>query len=140
MARPAKNTVDYFTHECIRDKERSIIENEFGHEGYVFYFKLQELLGRSQGHHIKCSTPADWKYFCYEVSIDKDKAIKIINLMLDLELLDRFFWEEHQIIWWPRFLALLAPVYKKRQRALPGPKVSIEKIENDLGEEVETWN
>ena len=45
MARPAKLTVDYFPHIINQGKTIFIIENNYGNDGYAFWFKLLELLG-----------------------------------------------------------------------------------------------
>ena len=44
MARPLKQTVDYFPHYVNHGKTLLIIENEYGNTGYAFWFKVIELL------------------------------------------------------------------------------------------------
>ena len=45
MARPRKQTVDYFPHYCKCGRTIFILENRFGNDGYAFWFKLLEILG-----------------------------------------------------------------------------------------------
>ena len=45
MARPKKQTVDYFPHIIKQGKTMTILENRFGNDGYAFWFKLLEILG-----------------------------------------------------------------------------------------------
>ena len=47
MARPKKNTVDYFPHDCYWSKELEIFVNKHGNDGYAFYYRLFEQLGVS---------------------------------------------------------------------------------------------
>ena len=121
MARPQKNTVDYFPHDCIRNKNLEIICYEFETEGYAFYYKLFELLGTSEGHFIVCKTKTDWKYLCVQLDFEESKAKEIIALMVDLGVLDAEYWKEYQIIWSPQFCELLEPIYDKRNRRILSP-------------------
>lgn len=45
MARPKKQTVDYFPHFVKGGRTIFILENKFGNDGYAFWFKLLEILG-----------------------------------------------------------------------------------------------
>jgi hypothetical protein len=49
MARPTKQTVDYFPHDCHHGQTIYILEKRFGNDGYAFWFNLLELLGSSEG-------------------------------------------------------------------------------------------
>ena len=63
MGRPRKQTVDYFPHFVSTDsRTKFILEQSWGNDGYAFWFKLLELLGRSEGHYYDCSQPADKMY------------------------------------------------------------------------------
>ena len=124
MARPKKNTIDYFPHDCVADKTVKIINAHFGNEGYAFYYKLFELLGRSENHFLHCGTEIDWQYLCTELSVESDKAERIIEFMVDLEIMNRSFWEEHKIIWSPAFCRMTETVYQKWKRPVPEPTVA----------------
>lgn len=54
MARPKKQTVDYFPHFVKGGRTIFILENKFGNDGYAFWFKLLEILGESEGWKIQC--------------------------------------------------------------------------------------
>ena len=50
MARPNKQTVDYFPHYCKHGKSLMILERQYGNDGYAGWFKLLEVLGSEPGH------------------------------------------------------------------------------------------
>ena len=58
MARPIKHTVDYFSHDAdaSEGKTLTILENNFGLEGYAAWFKLLERLSKAENHVMKCRT------------------------------------------------------------------------------------
>ena len=54
MARTQQDTVQYFPHDTgASDGDTlTILEANFGNDGYAFWFKLLEKLGRAPGHSI----------------------------------------------------------------------------------------
>ena len=99
MARPKKNTVDYFPHDCYKTKELGILIDIYGNDGYAFYYRLFELLGSTPEHLYKCKSSKDRMYLYKETGVDEDKATKIIEALLELEIIDRASWESEQMIW-----------------------------------------
>lgn len=55
MARPTKETVDYFPHFVKCGRTIFILESKYGNDGYAFWFKLLEILGDTEGHYYDCS-------------------------------------------------------------------------------------
>ena len=119
MARPKKNTVDYFPHDCHKSKELGILIDLHGNDGYAFYYRLFELLGRTPEHLYKYKTPTDRMYLCKETGIEEDKATEIMQTLLELEIIDRDTWESEQMIWSQLFVNSIADVYDKRKTDLP---------------------
>ena len=62
MARPKKQTIDYFPHSCTHGKTMFIIEQKYGNDGYAFWFKLLELLGDTAGHYIDLNDEATQEF------------------------------------------------------------------------------
>ena len=62
MARPKKQTVDYFPHIANSGKTIFILENQFGNDGYAFWFKTLELLATTDGHVIDTGNPSEWEF------------------------------------------------------------------------------
>ena len=100
MGRPRKQTVDYFPHFVSTDsRTRFILEDGWGNDGYAFWFKLLELLCRSEGHYYDCSETANEKYLVALMKMEQENISKIIETLVDLGNIDKELWEEHKIIW-----------------------------------------
>ena len=119
MARPKKNIVDYFSHDCFQEKPLHIIDKMYGNDGYAFYFKLRELLGRTNNHAYDCTEFGAEEYLLVETGLSKDAYEKIMETLFDLGELDKELYENHGIIWWQSFVDLLEDVYSRRKNNIP---------------------
>ena len=114
MSRPRKNIIDYFPHDCNQDMILDIIVGQYGNDGYVFFYRLRELLGRTDGHTYKCETQLELNYLLTQTVNDGEKVKAIINLLCELGAIDKGIWDNEQRIWWQSFVDLLDDVYDKR--------------------------
>lgn len=120
MGRPRKQTVDYFPHFVSTDsKTKFILEQSWGNDGYAFWFKLLELLGRSEGHYFDCSGMANEKYLTALMKIDSDTINEILDTLADLGNIDRELWTEKKVIWCQSLVNNLQDVYSKRTVSIP---------------------
>lgn len=120
MGRPRKQTVDYFPHFVSTDsKTKFILEQTWGNDGYAFWFKLLELLGRSDGHCYDCSDVASTKYLSALTRTSDSTTEEILNTLADLGNIDRELWKEHRLIWCQSFVDNLQDVYSKRTAVIP---------------------
>lgn len=120
MGRPRKQTVDYFPHFTSSDsKTKFILEQNWGNDGYAFWFKLLELLGRSDGHCYDCSKAADSKYLAALTRIDEATVKEILDTLADLGNIDPELWTERKVIWCQNFVDNLQDVYSKRTAVIP---------------------
>lgn len=120
MGRPRKQTVDYFPHFVSTDsRTKFILEQSWGNDGYAFWFKLLELLGRSEGHYYDCSATANEKYLVALMKLDKDTISEILEVLADLGNIDKELWEERRIIWCQSLVDNLQDVYSKRTVSAP---------------------
>lgn len=120
MGRPKKQTVDYFPHFVSTDsRTRFILEDSWGNDGYAFWFKLLELLCRSEGHYYDCSEPANEKYLVALMKIEQESIDKIIETLIILGNIDKELWEKNRIIWCQGLVDNLQDVYSKRTVAVP---------------------
>lgn len=130
MARPIKNTVEYFPHFVKSGRTVFILESRYGNDGYAFWYKLLEILGESEGHRYDCSEPSSWEYLVSKARITAEQAEEIIALLIGLGKIDRGLWEEHRVIWVENFVRNLEGVYKMRHVIRPSkPEFSSEKPE-----------
>jgi len=114
MARPVKNTVDYFPHVCKHNKTMFIIESHFGNDGYAFWFKLLECLGASENHYINCNVGEVWEYLQAKAKLDEEICIKILDKLAKLDAIDAELWQS-KIIYSDNFVKNIADAYEKRK-------------------------
>lgn len=115
MARPEKNTVDYFPHYVNSGKTLFTVEQRFGNDGYAFLFKILEILGKSENHFIDCRNPADFEYLISITKLNKEKAEEIMELLTLLGTFDADLWK-YRIIYSENFVKNLQGVYERRKR------------------------
>ena len=118
MARPKKNTVDYFPHDCHWSKELEIFVNKHGNEGYAFYYRLLELLGVTPNHKYDCSKQIDYQYLVSKTEVTEEKLEAFIECLISIGVIDKELWKEGKI-WIQSFVDSVAEVYKSRTSELP---------------------
>jgi len=119
MARPRKQTVDYFPHSCVHKKTMFILEKRYGNNGYAFWFKLLEMLGSAEGHYLKFESEADWEFLMAKTSLDKKKCVKILNLLSLLGSIDLKLWDNGRMVWSDKFMENIKDVYRNRVEEIP---------------------
>lgn len=119
MARPIKETVDYFPHFVKGGRTVFILESKFGNDGYAFLFKLLEVLGENNGHYYDCTIPSNWAYLLAKTHCSEESVTTIIETLVELGKLDRQLWEERRILWYQGFVDNIASVYKMRHIEAP---------------------
>ena len=118
MARPNKNTVDYFPHDCHQKKELEIFINKHGNEGYAFYYRLFELLGVTPDHQYDCSKSIDYHYLLTKTGVKEDIFEQLMITLVDLDIVEKELWKS-KVIWVQSFVDSIAVVYAKRTADLP---------------------
>lgn len=120
MGRSPKKGVDYFSHDVTAAGSPSMftVQEEFGNDGYAFWFKLLEHLGTKETLSMDCNDAADWRFFIAKAKVTKEKAEIILDLLAEIGSIDADLWKQ-KIIWSENFAARLADVYKKRGTETP---------------------
>lgn len=119
MGRPRKQTVEYFPHFVDSSRTKEILQDKWGNDGYAIWFKILELLGRSDGHYYDCTKVMDMDYLISLMKAPEDTVIEIINTLADMEKIDKELWEKRKIIWCQQFVDNLQDVYSKRTVSKP---------------------
>lgn len=120
MARPQKQTVDYFPHfaSASEGKTMFILQSRFGNDGYACWFKLLEILASSEGHSFNYTKPSDWQFLLAKMGVSADRLAEILGTLADLDAVDRQLYG-HKIIWVEKFVDNLSDLYKRRKVDLP---------------------
>lgn len=124
MARPQKQTVDYFPHMVGDSKTRFVLESKYGNDGYAFWFKLLEILCKSNGHFYDCNGVAEWEYLVAFTKVAERVANAILDKLSEMGNIDRELWE-CGVIWCQSLVDNIADAYKKRTISVP-KKPSVE--------------
>lgn len=119
MGRPRKQTVEFFPHFVASDKTKDILHDKWGNDGYAVWYKLLELLGRSEGHCYNCSKIIDKDYLVSLMKAPEETVMGIINTLVEIEKIDKELWEKKKIIWCQDFVDSLQDVYFKRTVSIP---------------------
>ena len=128
MARPKKQTIDYFPHQVGNGKTKLILQNEFGNDGYAFWFQLLELLCVSDNQVYGYNNPASWRLLLAETHVTEDNAIKILQLLADLGAIDSEL-HKNKVIWSQNLIDNLELVYRRRATGIPERPVIADKNE-----------
>ena len=118
MARPKKETVDYFPHFVTSGKTLFILESNFGNDGYAFWFKLLELLGQTKKHYYDCNNTPAWRFLLAKTRVSEVSATEMLNILAELDAIDKELWK-NRIIWSQNFVNNIEDSYKKRKAAVP---------------------
>lgn len=117
MSRQATATVEYFPH-IVDAKIMYVLESKFGNDGYAAWFKIQELIGSTDGHYIDCRNIAAWEYLTAKCMVDEEKLLRIIQTLANVGAIDGELWG-NKVIFCQEFINNVADVYKRRKINIP---------------------
>ncbi len=138
MARPRKQTVDYFPHYCQHKKTMFILEQRYGNDGYAFWFKLLELLGETKGHYLDLNDSIMSEFLQAKTHLDEGFCNEILELLAKVDAIDAELWSKG-VVWSQNFVDGIEPVYRNRRMSVPQkPSFYIDKPEADVVSTVET--
>lgn len=121
MARPHKQTVDYFPHDtdACEGKTLTIIQSKYGNDGYAFWFKLLQLLGKAPGHYYDFNNPADWEFLLAKThQKDTEKVKGILKTLVMLGAIDDELYS-YGVIWCQKFVDRIADAYNRTVDGVP---------------------
>lgn len=85
MARPQKNNLDYFSHDCDMRNDIKIkaLRRKFGHKGYSLYVMMLEHLGKCD---YLCYewTPLNIELLTPDFDVDSEELVEFINYATDV--------------------------------------------------------
>ena len=119
MARPKKQTVDYFPHTCNHKKTMYILEQRYGNNGYAFWFKLLETLTETDGHCLDLNDETAWEFLQAKTHLSDSSCTEILNLLGKLQAIDNELWENKRMVWCQNFVDGISDVYKNRRVSTP---------------------
>lgn len=120
MARPQKHTVDYFSHDADASEGRTItiLENNFGVEGYAAWFKLLERLSKAENHVLTCRNTEDTEFLAAKLNLKPEKTKEFLSKLAELDAIDADLFK-NGVVWCQHFVDRLKDVYTNRRQPLP---------------------
>ena len=120
MARTSKDTVSYFPHEANASSgdTLTVLQSQYGNNGYAFWFKLLEKLASTEGHCLDLRNPIKWQIFIAKMGIDEITTVEILKLLVEMQAIDKELWEA-KLIWCQNLVDNVADVYHNRKREIP---------------------
>ncbi len=97
MARPIKEGLDYFPHDCIPDHRLELIEAEFGLTGYAVVLKLYERIFVEKGYFCEWTTDMVLM-FTHKNSVDGNVVSEIVKASLRRGIFDSRLYEKYSIL------------------------------------------
>ena len=114
MARPERNSVDYFPFLCEEGNKMFYLEETYGNDGFATFVKLLRELGKTDYHYLNLSKPSTLMYLSAKCKVSKEVLESIIRDLVDLGKFDATLWNENKIIWCQDFIDSVQDAYKKR--------------------------
>lgn len=114
MARPERNTVDYFPFMCDEGKKMFYIEETYGNDGFATFIKILRELAKTEYHYLDLRKNTTQMFLSAKCKVSKDVLLSIINDLSELGKFDINLWNESKIIWCQDFIDSIQDAYKKR--------------------------
>jgi len=115
MARPERNTVDYFPFICEEGKKMYYIEETYGNDGFATFIKILRELAKTDYHYLDLSKPTTVMFLSAKCKVSKETLLSIINDLVDLDKFNLMLWQENKIIWCQDFIDGIQDAYFKRK-------------------------
>jgi len=145
MARPEKNTVDYFPFICAEGKKMYYLEETYGNDGFATFIKILRELANTEFHYLELSKNNTKMYLSAKCKVPKETLELIIADLVELGKFDKAFWDEFEVIWCQDFVDSIQDAYKKRMNkclnkkslrellnGLSNPKLSLSKSQGTV--------
>lgn len=119
MARPKKQTIEYFPHYVTSGKTMYILESNFGNDGYAFWFKLLELLGSTNGMYYDYNNLTNKEFLLAKTHLNEVSVSNILDTLANLEAIDKDLWYQNKIIWSQNLVNNVRDAFKRRIDDMP---------------------
>ncbi len=118
MARPKKQTVDYFPLYVNDSRTLRIVRRQFGNDGFAFWVTMLQILGRSEGHFFDYNSRDDWLDLVTQTYVMEEQAEEILAMLATLGMIDKELYDK-KIIWVQHFVDEHVALYARRRVPLP---------------------
>ena len=135
MARPYKQTVDYFPHDtdASEGKTLTIIQAKYGNDGYAFWFKLLQLLGKSNGLYYDFNNPPNLEFLSAKTHQNDTETTKdILETLSVLGAIDEELYK-CGFIWCQKLADRVEDAFNRTEKGVPQrPDYLVNVADNDV--------
>lgn len=114
MARPERNSVDYFPFMCEDGKKMFYIEQTYGNDGFAVFVKILRELAKTEYHYLNLSDSNTFLFLSAKCRVTKEVLTSIINDLVILGKFNEQLWKENKVVWCQDFIDSIQDAYKKR--------------------------
>lgn len=114
MARPERNSVDYFPFYCEEGKKMFYIEQTYGNDGFAVFVKLLRELAKTEYHYLDLRDETTLMFLSAKCRVKTELMTAIINDLVKLNKFHKELWEQHKIIWCQDFIDSIQDAYIRR--------------------------
>ena len=114
MARPERNTVDYFPFYCEEGKKMFYLEQTYGNDGFAVFVKLLRELAKTEFHFLNLQNETTAMYLSAKCRVKTELMITIINDLAKLGKFHSELWFTYKIIWCEDFIKSIEDAYTRR--------------------------
>jgi len=114
MARPERNTVDYFPYLCDEGEKMYYIDERYGNDGFATFIKILTHLARTDYHYLDLSKKTTQMFLSAKCKVSTEILNSIISDLSELGKFNLMLWNENKIIWCQDFIDSIQDAYKKR--------------------------
>ena len=115
MGRKKKNIVDWFPVPVNDGGKMYIMEQQYGDRGYCCYYKLLQLIGRTDNHIVDFSDNKSLLFFSSILRATPEATIQMINTLSEIGAIDDLLWKTDKKIWCQSFVDSVEIVYRNRR-------------------------
>lgn len=115
MARPERNSVDYFPFICNEGNKMYYLEETYGNNGFAVFVKLLRGLATTDYHYLNLSKRTTLMFYSAKCKVPIEKLIEIIGVIVELGKFNNILWEENKIIWCQDLIDSIQDAYNKRK-------------------------
>jgi len=113
MARPERNTVDYFPHIIGDGKKMFFIQHKHGNDGYATWFKILEKLASTEFHFLNLNSEQEILFLSAFCLVDEKRLLEIISDLAKIGAINQKLWD-FKIVWSDVFIESIQDAYSRR--------------------------
>lgn len=113
MARPERNTVDYYPHMVGDGKKMFFIEKKYANDGYATWHKILEKLCSTEYHFLNLNKEEEIMHLSAKCNVTEEVLLNIVFDLVKLGAFDKEMWD-NKIIWCQQLIESIDDAYLKR--------------------------